>query len=60
VPVGDSGFEVARIPIDDGIHTLAADDAQYGLAVIVVGYDLWDSYAYAGGMGMGEINPVVE
>jgi hypothetical protein len=28
--------------------------------VIVVGYDQWDSYAYAGGMGMGEINPVVE
>jgi hypothetical protein len=60
VPVGDSGYEVARIPMDDGIHTLASEDETYGLAVIVVGWDLWDSYAYAGGMGMGEINPVVE
>jgi len=60
VPVADSGYEVARIPIDDGIHTLASEDETYGLAVIVVGYDSYDSYAYAGGMGMGEINPVVE
>jgi hypothetical protein len=60
VPVADSGYEVARIPIDDGIHTLASEDEQYGLAVIVVGYDSYDSYAYAGGMGMGEINPIVE
>jgi hypothetical protein len=60
VPVADSGFEVARIPIDDGIHTLRTEDEEYGLAVIVVGYDDYDSYAYAGGMGMGEINPIVE
>jgi hypothetical protein len=60
IPVGDSGYEVARIPIDDGIHTLRSENEEYGLAVIVVGYDQWDSYAYAGGMGMGEINPVVE
>jgi hypothetical protein len=60
VPVADSGFEVARVPIDDGIHTLTAEDEEYGLAVIVVGWDSCDSYAYAGGMGMGEINPIVE
>jgi hypothetical protein len=60
IPVADSEYEVARVPIDDGIHTLASEDPEYGLAVIVVGYDSWDSYAYAGGMGMGEINPIVE
>jgi hypothetical protein len=60
VQVANSGYEVARIPADDGIHTLASADPQYGLAVVVVGYDQWDSYAYAGGMGMGAINPVVE
>jgi hypothetical protein len=60
VDVAGSGYEVARIPIDDGIHTLESADESKGLAVIVVGYDQWDSYAYAGGMGMGEINPVVE
>jgi len=60
VPVADSGYEVARVPIDDGVHSLRSADAEYGLAVIVVGYDDYDSYAYAGGMGMGEINPVVE
>jgi hypothetical protein len=57
VEVADSGYEVARVAIDDGIHTLTSEDDAYGLAVIVVGYDDYDSYAYAGGMAMGEINP---
>jgi hypothetical protein len=60
VQVASSGYEVARIPADDGIHTLESADPGKGLAVIVVGYDSYDSYAYAGGMGMGAINPVVE
>jgi hypothetical protein len=60
VSVAASGYEVARVPVADGNHTLESADAQYGLAVVVVGWDQWDSYAYAGGMGMGEINPVVE
>jgi hypothetical protein len=59
VPVANSGYEVARIPVDDGIHTLSAGGGTT-LGVIVVGWDQWDSYAYAGGMGMGEINPGVE
>jgi hypothetical protein len=46
--------------VDDGIHTLESTDPDNGLAVVVVGYDTYDSYAYAGGMGMGAINPVVE
>jgi hypothetical protein len=56
VPVADSGFEVARIPIDDGIHTLRAEDEEYGLAVMVVGYDSYDSYAYVGGMRLAVTN----
>jgi hypothetical protein len=58
--VANSGYEVARIPVADGIHNLESTNPDNGLAVVVVGWDLWDSYAYAGGMGMGVINPVVE
>jgi hypothetical protein len=58
-PVASSGFEVARVPVPDGIHTLETG-SESGLGVIVVGWDEWDSYAYTGGMGMGEINPGVE
>jgi len=60
VEVSGSGFEVARYPVADGIHTLETGNDQYGLAVVVIGWDEYDSYAYAGGMGMGEINPIVE
>jgi len=60
IPVASSGYEVGRVPVPDGVHTLASEDEEYGLGVLVVGYDTYDSYAYAGGMGMGEINPVVE
>ncbi|HUT78355.1 MAG TPA: IgGFc-binding protein, partial [Polyangia bacterium] len=60
IDVAGSGYEVARLPVDDGIHTLESTEPENGLAVIVVGYDSYDSYAYAGGMGMGAINPVVE
>jgi len=59
VPVAGSGFEVARIIVPDGVHTLETT-SESGLGVIVVGWDQWDSYAYTGGMGMGEINPGVE
>ncbi|HET6584333.1 MAG TPA: IgGFc-binding protein [Nannocystaceae bacterium] len=51
----DNGqFEVARVIVPDGVHTLAADE---GFAVMVVGYDEYDSYAYLGGSGTGKINP---
>ncbi len=59
-PVTGSNYEVARIMVDDGIHTLESQNPENGLAVIVVGYDEYDSYAYAGGMGMGAINPIIE
>jgi hypothetical protein len=60
MPVASSGFEVARVPVPDGIHTLSVAGDSSGLGVIVVGWDSYDSYAYTGGMGMGEINPSVE
>ena len=55
VPVADSGYEVARVPVADGIHVLDGD--QNSFSVIIVGYDTFDSYAYLGGTGTGVINP---
>jgi hypothetical protein len=49
------GFEVARVPVDDGVHEV---DANAPIAVEVVGYDTADSYAYLAGGGTGVINPV--
>lgn len=54
-PVGDSGFEVARVAIPDGVHVLDGGMDPFG--VVIVGYDTWDSYAYLGGTGTGKINP---
>jgi hypothetical protein len=51
----DNGvFEVARIVVADGIHSLESNS---GFSVVVVGYDSYDSYAYLGGSGTGKINP---
>ena len=58
--MADSGFEVARLLVDDGIHTLGSANGEDGLAVTVVGWDDCDSYAYTGGMGLAPINPDVE
>lgn len=54
-PVGNSGFEVARVPLTDGVHFLDGGGTPFG--VIVVGYDQWDSYAYLGGTGTKIVNP---
>ena len=53
IPVGAS-HEVARVPVDDGVHTFDGD-APFG--VIIVGYTPVDSYAYVGGIGTSVINP---
>jgi hypothetical protein len=58
--VADSGFEVARVHVEDGVHTLASADGDDGVGVTVVGWDEFDSYAYIGGMGLAAINPDVE
>lgn len=54
-PVAQSGYEVARVAIPDGVHVLDGGDERFG--VVIVGYDDWDSYAYLGGTGTGKINP---
>jgi hypothetical protein len=53
--VGDGTWEVARVPAADGVHVLDGNDNTFG--VVVVGYDMHDSYAYVGGTGTGIINP---
>ena len=45
--------------LPDGIYTLESGNGTDGIGVIVVGYDTYDSYAYAGGMGLAAINPDV-
>lgn len=47
-------YEVARVPVDDGVHVL---DGDAPFSVIVTGYDDDDSYAYLGGAGTIRINP---
>jgi hypothetical protein len=54
MPVGTE-HEVARVLVEDGIHTFTGEQ---GISVIVVGYDDNDSYAYLGGSGMAIINPI--
>jgi hypothetical protein len=55
VPVANSGFEVARVPVGDGVHFI--DGGMQKFSVVIVGYDQYDSYAYLGGTGTGVINP---
>ena len=55
IPVADSGFEVARVPVSDGIHVL--DGGQSAFSVMIIGFDDYDSYGYLGGTGTGVINP---
>ena len=55
VPVADSGYEVARVPVTDGIHVFDGDTAAF--SIVIVGFDSYDSYAYLGGTGTGVINP---
>jgi hypothetical protein len=65
-PVGSSGWEAARIFIDDldsptgcedGPHLLTASEP---VGLSVVGTDFADSYGYLGGIGVKPINPVIE
>lgn len=50
-------YEVARVPISDGVHVLEGNAA---FGVMVTGYDDHDSYAYLGGTGTSFINPTPE
>ena len=53
-------YEVARVNVADGVHTVQSADDSHGVGVIVIGWDYADSYAYTGGMGMVAINPDIE
>jgi hypothetical protein len=54
-PLVDGEWEVARVFVADGVHTLDGDGEPFG--VVVIGWDHYDSYAYAGGTGTAKINP---
>ena len=54
-PLVDGEWEVARVFVADGVHTLDGDGEPFG--VVVVGWDRYDSYAYVGGTGTATINP---
>jgi hypothetical protein len=60
IEVASSEWEVARQSVEDGVHVLESGDGESGLGVIVVGHDDYDSYCYAGGMGLAAINPSVD
>jgi hypothetical protein len=55
IPVADSDYEVARVPVTDGVHLF--DGGTNAFSIVVVGHDTYDSYAYLGGSGTGVINP---
>ncbi|MDC0721548.1 IgGFc-binding protein [Nannocystis sp. bb15-2] len=54
-PVADSDYEVARVPLGDGVHVLEGGDVPF--SVIIVGWDQHDSYSYLGGTGTKIVNP---
>jgi hypothetical protein len=48
-------WEVARLTVTDGVHTLSGS-APFG--VMIHGYDSYDSYGYPGGLNQQVINPL--
>ena len=50
-------YEVARVPLADGVHVL---EGEAPFSIMVVGMDDDDSYAYLGGGGTTVINPEPE
>ncbi|PCC72079.1 hypothetical protein SAMN02745121_01288 [Nannocystis exedens] len=54
-PVADSNYEVARVPLGDGVHVLDGGDVPF--SVIIIGWDQHDSYSYLGGTGTKIVNP---
>lgn len=48
-------WEVARITVSDGVHSLSGS-APFG--VMILGFDEYDSYAYPGGLNQQVLNPM--
>lgn len=55
VTAGSSSYQVARVPVSDGVHVLEGTEP---FGVIVLGYDSYDSYGYPGGLDQQVINPI--
>lgn len=55
-PIGDTGYAVARIPIDGGSHQILADE-EFGITCY--GYGNYTSYLYPGGLNVDPINDVI-
>ncbi|MFT7623595.1 MAG: hypothetical protein ACI9WU_002778 [Myxococcota bacterium] len=49
-PIGAGDWAVARLPVEDGVHTAAASDEGIVFGLMVYGFDQYVSYAYPGGM----------
>ncbi|MBU1413784.1 hypothetical protein KKC22_19895, partial [Myxococcota bacterium] len=59
IPISDGvnpvQWEVARIPVPDGVHAFTGTEP---FGIVIVGYDSYDSYAYPGGLNMQILNPI--
>jgi hypothetical protein len=51
VPIGETGFNVLRMPVEDGRHDV---DSDLPVGVSVYGYDFNISYAYPAGLDLSE------
>ena len=51
--IGNSGYQAVRIAVTDGVHVLEGSDP---FGVVIVGFDMHDSYAYPGGLDQEQIN----
>jgi hypothetical protein len=52
--VDGSDFCCLQIPVDEGVHTITSSDKGFGL--VVSGFVINGSYAYAGGAGFARVN----
>ncbi len=53
LPIGDSGYVGAQIPMEEGSHNIVSSEA---FGIYVYGFGSYDSYGYPGGMAFDLIN----
>ncbi|MCB9591640.1 MAG: IgGFc-binding protein [Sandaracinaceae bacterium] len=56
MPVGGTGYSVARIMISGGQHNITGDQP---FGIVVYGFGSYTSYMYPGGLDFEEINPLI-